>query len=323
MILNPPVLTFLSVTAISVAMMLVASYHALISFKGRPSSQQPEGKLYLENKSYLVMTLISIGLYSRLALIPLWFFALNSLVGIIPGSMCLAGIHQSLPPYTWISTGFKFALPFFYGFWLLVNHVDLRDKHQPLFRLKHFLLIPCCLLFMFESFSDLYFVLSVRPVQVSCCRSLFDHPSNPFMQSMTYDGYLWVYLLVSFVIVYLLVSLRLMFWPFAKIGFTFIILSPAGLVLFFLAFHTSLAPQLMGQPGHHCLFCMWRDYPLSVSFSVSFFMSCWFGFSFSGLRFVVNWFSCPEALIRLMRHLVIAATVFMLAGVAFYVASFL
>ena len=61
---------------------------------GRRTAAVP---LTAEPMVYLVIALIGIAFVIRLFLTPIWFLALHSLIPLIPGAMCLAGVHLAIP----------------------------------------------------------------------------------------------------------------------------------------------------------------------------------------------------------------------------------
>jgi len=214
---------------------------------------------------YLVTTLVFLGLWMRLAMVPLWFWTLSSLVPSIPGAMCLYGVHRANEPISWVATGLKPLFPLLYGFWIALHAIDIRQDNQPLLRLKLAMLVPLGALLVVESLADLGFLWPLEPIRVTCCTSAytevleggfgFVYASNHIWGALTYA------LLSAGIVAATLRALARRAFPLSW-GFVLAILFGSVFCLFALVFtlQTELSLRMV-TPKHACLFCLLRKFP--------------------------------------------------------------
>jgi hypothetical protein len=221
---------------------------------------------------------VALGLSLRLALVPLWFLMLWSLIPYVPGAMCLAGMHMLAPPWSFIASALKIVVPLLYGYWLVLNALDRRIESQPLMRRKLFLQMPIGLVVAIETILDFRVIAAVEPRSVSCCTSLFDMPTTTVTRAISSSTPIWTWLFVALSIVVIAMALMLrrrqpMFLRAA--------LATAALAtppLFILALHTRLSPLLLRAPFHHCVFCVMQmsvDVPVASGLIIA---GCWLAF---------------------------------------------
>lgn len=213
----------------------------------------------------LVTTLVFVGLWIRLAMVPLWFWMLSSLIPSIPGTMCLWGVHNANSPISWIATGLKLLLPFFYGFWIAMHSLDVRYDEQPLLRMKIFLLIPLGVLLAIESLTDFMFLWPLEPVRVTCCTSAYYKVLEGALggvYGLSHPWGVWAYALSATMIlavsVYSLLKRYLSFsWGLVSL-FLFVSFLALASLIFSLQAELSLRLVL---PRHACIFCLWKQFP--------------------------------------------------------------
>jgi hypothetical protein len=217
------------------------------------ADNSPERRQMLEKWVMLVVTLVTFVLWVRLAMIPLWFWTLESLVPSIPGAMCLTGVHLARAPVSYFATAFKFLLPAIYGYWLAMDAIDRGIKTQPLTKAKLMWLLPIGLLLLAEAVADEGYLLPLKPRVVSCCTSVFDAPKSVIGQGLTEPT--WVFVGGFFTVAgATLLALRV-----RRMASLLYVLSPALVVAFVLALHTRLSPLFLHAPFHHCIFCVWHN----------------------------------------------------------------
>jgi hypothetical protein len=210
----------------------------------------------LEKRVYLVITLMAVGISLRLALVPLWFLTLSSLIPHVPGAMCLAGVHMLDSPWSFVASSLKIVVPLAYAYWLVLNALDRRVASQPLMRLKLLLLAPLAVLVLVESGLDFHVLASVEPRSVSCCSSLFDMPKSDLAKAVSSSTPLWVWMFAGLgaaaIGLSIVVSRRpTMLWR------TILVTAASGTIVTFpLALHSKLSTVLLHAPFHHCLFCV-------------------------------------------------------------------
>lgn len=272
MILNKFIVTYLLFSAISLilgmAALIVAWWVKRTWWIGQSAEEQSE----VEKRLYLIISLIGLGFVFRLVLVPLWFVSLQSMIPSVPGAMCLFGVHQISTPVSWAATGFKILLPFFYGFWLVLDRLDRKVESRPFLETKLTFLFPFGLMMIVESALDLKLLFTVPPRQVSCCTSFFDAPSGTIPQVIDRFGAVWVE--VWYLLIFLIIGSGIINFLYQKkgrpawarilvearpfIGIQALIIIGA-LLSFFLALHTKISPLFLHLPFHHCIFCLWQD----------------------------------------------------------------
>lgn len=214
---------------------------------------------------YLVTTLVFLGLWMRLAMVPLWFWTLSSLVPSIPGAMCLYGVHRANEPISWVATGLKPLFPLLYGFWIALHALDIRQDNQPLLRLKLAMLVPLGALLVVESLADLGFLWPLEPIRVTCCTSAYTEVLEGGFGFVYASNHIWgalAYALLSAgIVAATLRALARRAFPLSW-GFVLAILFGSVFCLFALVFtlQTELSLRMV-TPKHACLFCLLRKFP--------------------------------------------------------------
>ncbi|MEI8353060.1 MAG: hypothetical protein WCG22_00950 [Lentisphaerota bacterium] len=288
MILNTTVVTYLLLSILSLAIGVVALVVGVAVARKWDQASPSDQQYQLEKKVYLCMTLVMLGLYIRLTLVPLWFFMLQSFIPSIPGAMCLCGVHLLKTPDSFIATALKFLVPMVYGYWLVLNALDRKIETQPLMKRKLYSLIPLAGLMFLESFFDLRFVFAVKPRFVNCCSSLFDDSSSALLQSMTYNGWGWVVAFFIASLALVVLSAVLVRRPRYHASLLLGALSAATLCTFVLALHTRLSPLFLHAAFHHCVFCVWQKLPDMIAATAAIYIGCWATLIYAALRNMAN-----------------------------------
>jgi hypothetical protein len=266
-IVNVLTVIYAVIAFLALAVALPAAVVGSLVARGWRADSGLEERHELEKKVYLVITLMAVGLSLRLALVPLWFLTLSSLVSHVPGAMCLAGVHMLDSPWSFIASALKIAVPLGYGYWLVLNALDRKIPGQPLMRLKLLLLAPLALILIVESSLDLHVLASVEPRMVSCCSSLFDMPRTGLTRVVSSSTPLWMLMFAvagtSAQGLSYLVARRQSIVPRTLLA----VAASGTIVTFLLTLHSSLSPVLLHAPFHHCIFCVMQlsvDVPLAI-----------------------------------------------------------
>lgn len=291
--INNYVVTYIVCSVLSLVMGLVAAVNGLYAARRWESAGPTEDQYHLEKRVYLIMTLVSLGLCLRLFMVPLWFGTLHSLLGSIPGAMCLMGVHNSNTPYSYLASGLKLLLPPFYGFWLILNSLDRKVASQPFLNQKLLLLTPLGILILGETLLDTYFFFTVPYRQVSCCTSLFDMPRANVTHFVT-QSRAWLSIFYTLIIFIWAEVLYFFFaqkgsirsargWWFGNkavmFGETVLIIATFGVFIHVL--NVSLSPLFLHRPWHQCIFCLGQEAWDALLF---------FGAIFLGLTFFLIYF---------------------------------
>ena len=272
MILNTYILTYLVCSLLSLFIGVIAVVSGFYVWKRWNINNEAEEQYRLEKRVYLIITVLSLGFFLRILMIPLWFKALHSMIISIPGAMCLVGVHNADAPVSYIASGLKLVLPALYGYWLVLNLLDRKAPTQPFMKQKLFFLIPLGLFILVETILDTSFFFSTPPRQVSCCTSLFDVPRDDILQIVTQTTWFWVNLfyvlavvMCADIIYFFIVQKRSLttergWWfgnkPLMLVETPFIIFL---FIVFIIALQTKISPLFLHLPFHHCIFCLCQE----------------------------------------------------------------
>ncbi len=130
-------------------------------------------QIALENETCLAALLVRFALLLQLFSLLLLVQAADSFSHILAGAMCATGAFVA-NDYGMPVLAVKLFGVFFYGFWLVLHHLDLRSEFLPLTRLKFgYLLLLAPLLVADISLVVLY-LAKLRPdIITSCCGVVF------------------------------------------------------------------------------------------------------------------------------------------------------
>ena len=252
---------YLLVSGASLVMVMIAATSAYKVQRRWGGELLPEERYQLEKQVYLVITLMGLGLFLRLFLVPLWFITFARLMPTIPGAMCLISVHLTSPLLGFSATALKFVLPLFYGYWLILNYLDRRVETHPFMHAKLVFLGPVFALMTLESFIDTRFLMRFEPKSTSCCTSIFDVPRPGVPEWLSWDGWGFVIGFYICLAVLVIVCWQKHYKPPGYVMWLLTILTP---ISFLLALHTKISPLFLNAPFHHCVFCLWQHNPDSI-----------------------------------------------------------
>ncbi len=213
----------------------------------------------LENRSYLVMTIIFFAMLLKVVLLPYFVYTIDDLSNLIPGAMCGAGVVKA-NAYGDPLLSLKIIILFVSGLWLSMNSIDLKAKNYPYMKLKSWFFIVIFLLLSVEFALDiLYFTHIETNNPVSCCSVIFGQTGGgnglPFGLDIPKLLILF-YLLFALVVLTTLSNLAVMS---IVAGLLFGIISYYAVVYFFGTYIYEL-------PTHQCPFCMLQDHYYYVGY---------------------------------------------------------
>ena len=215
----------------------------------------------LENRSYLVMSIIFFVILLKVILLPYFVYSIDELSNLIPGAMCAAGVIEA-NNYGNVLLAIKIVVLFLSGLWLTLNSLDLEAKDYPYLKVKSwFFLLIFTLLSIEFALDILYFTNISTNNPVSCCSAIFGQNGGanglPFGLDTT-KLLLLFYLLFALVIITTIYEMTL-----ANItaSLLFAIVSYYSIVYFFGTYIYEL-------PTHKCPFCMLQDHYYFVGYLV-------------------------------------------------------
>ncbi|MFT7823509.1 MAG: hypothetical protein ABXS92_01985 [Sulfurimonas sp.] len=248
-LLSSEVIVYLLAEVLLYLLLLVASIVTVNILKKWDFDQFTPSQFALENRTYLVMSIIFFVLLLKVLLLPYFVYTIDTLSLLVPGAMCAAGVIDA-NEYGNPLLALKIVILFLSGLWLFINHVDLEAKRYPYIRLKSWLYLLVFLFLSAEMVLDVLYFIHIDTVNpVSCCSVIFgiSGGSNriPFGLDTTK-------LLVLFYLLYLL----LLFTVYSKsfglrvgIALSFLWSAYYSMVYFFGTYIYEL-------PTHQCPFCM-------------------------------------------------------------------
>ncbi len=272
MILNVWSITILFMSVLSLLLVIWGGISSFILYRRWGRSFTQEGKVELENRSYLVLLIIVVVLLMRLVNWPFFYATLQSFISDIEGAMCIFGVTQVKPGLTRFLELLKPIIFFLIGGWLILNHLDRATKTSPLMRRKLLLLSIISLFVLVDSFGDILLMIGITPESlVSCCTTVTDILNRPtrttpvsifgpeYGRSLQTLYFITHLALLGFIGANL--KFRIFRGPVLGLLFLFSILNA---FLFLLSQIEVFAPAMMHLPFHHCLYCLWQYVPDSI-----------------------------------------------------------
>jgi hypothetical protein len=213
----------------------------------------------LENRSYLVMTIIFFVMLLKVILLPYFVYTIDNLSNLIPGAMCGAGVIKA-NEYGNPLLSLKIIILFLSGLWLSMNSIDLKAKSYPYLKLKSWFFILIFLLLSGEFILDiLYFTHIETTNPVSCCSVIFGQTGGanglPFGLDIPK-------LLILFYLLFALVVLTTV----SELAVMSIIASVLFGVIAYYAVVYFFGTYIYELPTHLCPFCMLQDHYYYVGY---------------------------------------------------------
>ena len=203
----------------------------------------------LENRSYLVITIISFTIILKIMLIPYLIYTIDELSNIVAGAMCGAGVIKA-NVYGNPLLFLKIIVIFLSGFWITINQIDLKSKNYKYTILKLWLFVAIFFLMTMEITLDiLYFTNIETSKPVSCCSVIFDNRDYLFM------GLDVTKIVILFYLLYMLIVLTTLSKKYAISMLASILFLPIAYYSVVYFFGTYIY-QL---PTHKCPFCMMQS----------------------------------------------------------------
>ncbi|TET88796.1 MAG: hypothetical protein E3J96_02525 [Sulfurovum sp.] len=213
----------------------------------------------LENRSYLVMTIIFFVMLLKVVLLPYFVYTIDNLSNLIPGAMCGAGVIKA-NEYGNPLLSLKIIILFLSGLWLSMNSIDLKAKSYPYLKLKSWFFIIIFLLLSGEFLLDiLYFTHIETTNPVSCCSVIFGQTGGanglPFGLDIPK-------LLILFYLLFALIVLTIL----SDLAVMSIIASLLFGVIAYYAVVYFFGTYIYELPTHQCPFCMLQDHYYYVGY---------------------------------------------------------
>ncbi|MFQ6110830.1 MAG: hypothetical protein ACE5LX_02230 [Nitrospinota bacterium] len=265
----------LSVYAISVAQRIVRRWD--------PESASEE-QLLLEQKSYLVSTIMQYVLGFQILSLVLFVVTADKLSSILTGAMCATG-SLNANPYGFWTLYVKIAAFFVYAAWITINYLDTRVEDYPLSKFKFkFLLLLIPVLVSDGVLQSLYFINLNPTLIVSCCGIVYDigPPIASSLEGISEGAAMGgFYLVMGSAILLGLLFRRGIGW----LSYPFSAISAFSFYYSLLAIISFISSYIYAMPSHHCPFDMLKaeyyyiGYPIYFSLFVGSFFGLAVGFT--------------------------------------------
>ena len=228
----------------------------------------------LENRSYLVMTIIFFVMLLKVILLPYFVYTIDNLSDLIPGAMCGAGVIKA-NEYGNPLLSLKIIILFLSALWLSINSIDLKEKNYPYLKLKSWFFIVIFFLLSTEFALDILYFTNIETTNpVSCCSVIFGQTggANGLPFGLDIPKLLILFYLLFTLVVLTIVSEMAVVSIVASLFFG--VISYYSVVYFFGTYVYEL-------PTHLCPFCMLQDHYYYVGYFI-------WGFLLLGLFFTIN-----------------------------------
>ncbi|MDM5271446.1 hypothetical protein PGH07_04585 [Sulfurovum sp. zt1-1] len=171
--LSNEVITYLLSEIVLYILLLIAAIATVGILKGWNFDHFTEKQFVLENRSYLVMSIIFFVLGLKIVLLPYFAYTIDSLSVLVPGAMCAAGVIDA-NGYGDPLLVLKIMILFVSGLWLRVNRIDLGEKSYPYMKLKSWFFLLIFILLSVEVVLDILYFSHIETTKpVSCCSVIF------------------------------------------------------------------------------------------------------------------------------------------------------
>jgi hypothetical protein len=212
-------------------------------------------QLELEHRSELIATIVSWSLLFQIFSLLVFEITARSLAPFIPGAMCTVGSLQA-HNLGWPILFLKMGALYLYGWWIVINHVDLQLEGFLLTRLKSWYMIVLFPLLAADLIMQIIYFTGLDPSVISsCCGVIFEVQGEGFGSSVASLPPKLTRTLLLYSLAILIVLSYAMRWEnkaAGKLAYALgsgieLVLGIAGIVAF-------VAPYVYMMPALHCPF---------------------------------------------------------------------
>lgn len=271
-ILTPEVVAILMLDFIFFLLLGLAAVVGVSVIRRWDMSSTSPGQYRLEKQGYLAAAIVKFIIILKIPLIAYFVFVQDKLALVIPGAMCAAGVINSTQSGTWLF-GFKLLNLFLFGFWLILNHYDMRHETLPYTRKKFKLLVLVFFLFSAELLLEWNMFQALNPQKlVSCCGSIYAKAASGLSWRTWADSVHVIFFYVAFALLVVFFALK-RWYLFAVANIVFLSAALFSLIAFFSTYIYEL-------PTHRCPFCLLQGDYCGIGYLLYILL---FGGVFSGL----------------------------------------
>lgn len=255
MIWNGWVLGLIVGQAAIAAVSVVAFVNALRIIRHWDTSSLSPLQLDLENRAELIATIVSWSLLFQMFSLVVFEITARSLAPFIPGAMCTTGTLQA-NRLGWPVLFVKIASLYLYGWWMVVNHVDVRVEGFPLTRFKSRLMVALFPVLLSDIALQIGFFTGLDPSVISsCCGVIFEVGGEGFGSSVaSAPPRIMEFALAGFLAGLLVLSFLFKWESKTEGKLVYAAATAVGLPLGMTAVIAFVAPYVYMMPALHCPF---------------------------------------------------------------------
>lgn len=242
-------LLFVNLTAI------YAAFNGVQILAGWNPGSGSEKQIRLEQKTYLVSTLLSFALVCEVLAFFLFIVTVDRLHPLFIGAMCAAG-SLNANAFGYAALGIKALNVILCGIWMVLNYVDNRGYDYPLIRLKYGAVPFLTALLIAEAAFFVAYWIGLDPqIITSCCSTIFNEDGQTLVSEIahlpSYQMTIAYYLHFGLVFGAGLYFFRTAKWAriFSFASFTLFFTGLLAVISFISLYYYQL-------PTHHCPFCL-------------------------------------------------------------------
>jgi hypothetical protein len=271
---NNQVIVYLLSEILLYALLLIAFLLTVTLLKSWDFSHFTQRQFRLENRSYLVMSIVLFTLMLKMLLLPYFVYTIDSLSDLVPGAMCAAGVIKANGYGTMLLT-LKIVLLFLSGLWMGINQLDMKTTEYRYMRAKSWFFFFLFVGLSVEMAWDiLYFTQIQTTAPVQCCSVIFGQVGGTNSLPFGLDTFK---LMVLFYLLFALLFLSV----FTQNAPLSVFVAPLFLFISYYAVVYVFGTYIYELPTHKCPFCMLQDHYHYVGYLV-------WGFLLFGLFFVLK-----------------------------------
>lgn len=248
-LLSNEIIIYGFIQLVLIVLFFIAFYFSISIIKNWDFNKTSSKQYKLENKSYLVILIISFTLIVKIFIFPYFAYSLDELSSIVPGAMCAAGIVGA-NDFGQINLALKILILFFIGIWLILNSLDLKAKTYPYTKKKYVFFIFIFILSIVELFLDFFF-LNAIPTEdpVLCCSTIFG--INSIGNNLPFNLNTSMLLLIFYLLYILIIFINIQ-----KYALLNLIVNSLFLYIAYYCVTYFFSTYVYELPTHQCPFCM-------------------------------------------------------------------
>lgn len=255
MIFHPAIIALLTGSLLTCAMLAYAAGYGALIIRDWDIKSGSELQLRLEQRTYLISTIMSYGMGFQALSLFLFIFTADGLHPYFIGAMCAAGCLK-VNAWGYPTLLLKVLNAILAGLWLILNRTDNRAYDYPLIRIKYALLLAIVPLFVTETIlQGLYFIGLKPEIITSCCGTLFTSDAKGITADILSFPTKWVEI-AFFAAMACTLAQGAIFTTKAKWAYAYSAWSGVTFLLSIVALISFVSLYFYELPTHHCPFCI-------------------------------------------------------------------